>query len=63
MIIEPITSGILNNKLSAIAPPKISAKAVAIDAIIAVANIGRESHFGRYLVDASDKQSPVTIPK
>ena len=38
-------------------------KAVAIDAIIAVANIGRESHFGRYLVDASDKQSPVTIPK
>ena len=60
---EPKTSGTPNNKLSAIAPPKISAKAVAIEAIIAVESTGRESHLGKYFVAASERQSPVTIPK
>ena len=45
------------------APPKISAREVEIDASTAVPKIGRDTHFGVYLVAASLKQSPVTIPK
>lgn len=45
------------------APPRISANEVEIDASTAVANIGREIHFGVYLVAASDRHNPVTIPK
>ena len=61
--ILPIVIGILNSKFRAIAPPKISARAVAIEAIIAEASTGREIHCGRNYVAASDKQRPVTIPR
>ena len=45
------------------APPRISAREVEIDASTAVPRIGRDTHLGVYLVAASERQSPVTIPK
>ena len=60
---EPQIIGISNNISKAMAPPKISAREVEIDANTAVPKIGRDTHFGVYFVAASLNQSPVTIPK
>ena len=60
---EPHTIGIWNNISKAMAPPKISAKEVEMEANTAVPNTGRESHLGQYWVAASLKHKPVTIPK
>ena len=59
----PHTIGILNSISSAMAPPNISAKEVDMEANTAVPRIGLDTHLGVYLVAASLKQSPVTIPK
>ena len=45
------------------APPRISANEVEMEANTAVPNTGRESHLGQYCVAASLKHKPVTIPK
>ena len=55
--------GIPNSICKAIAPPKISAKDVEMEAKTAVANMGFETQAGVYFVAASDRQRPVTIPK
>ena len=59
----PHIIGISNNISNAMAPPRISAREVEIDASTAVPRIGRDTHLGVYLVAASERQSPVTIPK
>ena len=45
------------------APPKISAKEVATEAITADAKMGTLTQRGRYLVAASDRHSPEAMPK
>ena len=59
----PHIIGISNNISNAMAPPRISAREVEIDASTAVPRIGRDTHLGVYLVAASERQSPVTIPR
>ena len=59
----PILIGISNNISRAIAPPNISASEVDTDAITALPNTGREIHLGVYLLAASLKHNPVTIPR
>ena len=62
-ITAPIFIGMLNSIRNAMAPPSISASEVDILASIADPRIGRLSARGIYLLVASDKQSPVTIPR
>ena len=59
----PHTIGMLNSISKAMAPPNISANEVEMEASTALPNIGRDIHLGQYLVAASLKQRPVTIPK
>ena len=59
----PHIIGISNSISNAMAPPRISANEVEIDANTAVPKIGRDTHLGVYFVAASERQSPVTIPK
>ena len=59
----PHTIGMLNSISKAMAPPRISAREVDMEANTAVPRIGLEIHLGVYLVAASLKQSPVTMPK
>ena len=59
----PHIIGISKSISNAMAPPRISAKEVEIDANTAVPRIGRDTHLGVYLVAASERQSPVTIPR
>ena len=59
---EPHIIGILKSICKAIADPNISARDVEILAKTALPIIGRLIHVGVYLVAASLKQSPVTIP-
>ena len=61
--IAPHIIGISKSISKAMAPPRISAKEVDIDASTAVPRIGRDTHLGVYLVAASERQSPVTIPR
>ena len=61
--IEPHTIGISNSICNAIAPPKISASEVDIDAKTALPKTGRAIHLGQYCVAASLRHKPVTIPK
>ena len=58
----PQTIGISKSISKAIAPPKISASEVEMDASTALPKIGRETHLGVWIVAASLKQRPVTIP-
>jgi hypothetical protein len=57
----PHTIGISSNICKAMAPPKISANDVEMDANTALPKIGRDNHLGQYCVAASLKQRPVTI--
>ena len=59
----PAIIGISNNISSAMAPPNISASEVEMLASTALPSMGRAIHFGVYLLAASLKHSPVTIPK
>ena len=59
----PHIIGISNNIYNAMAPPRISAKEVEMEASTAVPSIGRDTHLGVYLVAASERQSPVTNPQ
>ena len=59
----PQIIGTSSNISKAMAPPRISASEVDMEASTAVPKIGRDTHLGVYWVAASDKQSPVTIPK
>ena len=61
--ILPSLIGIWNNICSAIAPPSISAIAVATAANIAVRSIRSFNSLGIYLLAASDRHSPVAIPR
>lgn len=61
--IAPHMMGISNSISKAMAPPRISASEVEMEASTAVPNIGRDTHLGVYLVAASERQSPVTIPR
>ena len=63
MMTAATLTGTRNNILSAIAPPRISAKEVETDAIMAVVSTGRETQRGVYLLAASDRQSPVAMPR
>ena len=60
---EPHIMGMSSNICSAIAPPNISAREVDMEASTAVPNIGRDTHLGVYCVAASDRHSPVTMPR
>ena len=60
---EPQIIGISNSICRAMAPPKISASEVDIDASTAVPSMGRATHEGVYFVAASDRHKPVTMPK
>ena len=60
---EPHIMGMSSNICSAMAPPNISAREVDMEASTAVPNIGRDTHLGVYCVAASDRHSPVTMPK
>ena len=60
---EPHIMGMSSNICSAMAPPNISAREVDMEASTAVPNIGRDTHLGVYCVAASDRHSPVTIPR
>ena len=59
----PQTIGMSSNISSAMAPPRISASDVEMEASTAVPSMGRDTHLGVYCVAASERQSPVTIPK
>ena len=59
----PQIMGISSSISRAIAPPSISASDVEMEASTAVPRIGRDTHLGVYCVAASERQSPVTIPK
>lgn len=63
VITAPKGSGIPKSILMPIAAPNISAKAVEIDANIAVVNTNFPIIFPKYLEIDSDKHSPVTIPR
>jgi hypothetical protein len=63
VITAPKGSGISKSILMPIAAPNISAKAVEIDANIAVVNINLPVVLLKYLEIDSDKHSPVTIPR
>lgn len=56
-------TGIPVNIETAKAPPKISANAVAIDAATAVRRRNLDKKSGKYVVAASARHRPVTIPK
>lgn len=56
-------TGIPVNIEIAKAPPKISANAVAIDAATAVRRRNLDKKSGKYVVAASARHRPVTIPK
>ena len=60
---EPHIMGMSSNICSAMAPPNISAREVDMEATTAVPNIGRDTHLGVYCVAASDRHSPVTMPR
>ena len=60
---EPHIKGMSSNICSAMAPPNISAREVDMEASTAVPNIGRDTHLGVYCVAASDRHSPVTMPR
>ena len=60
---EPHIMGMSSNICSAMAPPNISAREVDMEASTAVPNIGRDTHLGVYCVAASDRHSPVTMPR
>ena len=60
---EPHIMGMSSNICSAMAPPNISAREVDMEASTAVPNIGRDTHLGVYYVAASDRHSPVTMPR
>lgn len=59
----PTFMGTWKSIFNAIAPPSISAKDVDIDAAIADHRTTLDPVRGKYLLAASDKQSPVTMPK
>src|SRR5574344_856720 len=59
----PQSMGMSNSISRAMAPPRISASEVEMEASTAVPNIGRDIHLGVYWVAASDKHKPVTMPK
>ena len=63
MMTAPAFIGISNNISKAIAPPSISASEVDMLANIADPNIGRETVLRIYLLVASARHNPVTIPK
>ena len=60
---DPHIMGMSSNICSAMAPPNISAREVDMEASTAVPNIGRDTHLGVYCVAASDRHSPVTMPR
>ena len=60
---EPHIMGMSSSICSAMAPPNISAREVDMEASTAVPNIGRDTHLGVYCVAASDRHSPVTMPR
>ena len=55
--------GMSNSICKAMAPPNISASEVEMEASTAVPNMGRDTQEGVYLVAASDKHKPVTMPR
>ena len=59
----PTLIGIPNSILRAMAPPSTSASEVETLASMAEIRMGRLSIRGIYLLVASERQSPVTIPK
>ena len=61
--IEPHMMGMSNSICKAMAPPNISASEVEMEANTAVPNMGRDTQEGVYLVAASDKHKPVTMPR
>ena len=63
MMTAPAFIGISNNISKAIAPPSISASEVDMLANIADPNIGRETVLRIYLLVASARHNPVTIPQ
>ena len=63
IIMLPNHSGMPKSSSKAMAPPKISAKLVATEAMTAEAKMGTLTQRGRYLVAASDKQRPEAMPK
>lgn len=61
--IAPGIRGIRNNIFNPIAAPRISARAVEIAARTALIKNILLTHFPKNFVDASERQSPVTIPR
>ena len=59
----PHIIGISKSISNAMAPPRISAKEVEIDASTAVPRIGRDTHLGVYLVAASERQTSGNNPQ
>ena len=59
----PHTMGTPKSICKAMAPPRISASEVEMEASTADAKTGRDTHLGVYCVAASLKQRPVTMPK
>lgn len=55
--------GMPNSICKAMAPPRISASEVEMEASTAVPRMGRDTHDGVYRVAASERQSPVTMPR
>ena len=62
-ITAPALIGIPNSIRRAMAPPSISAREVDTLASMADPRIGRLSTCGMYLLVASERQRPVTIPR
>ena len=62
-ITAPALIGIPNNIRRAMAPPSISAREVDMLASMADPRIGRLSTRGMYLLVASERQRPVTMPR
>lgn len=60
---EPIIRGIPNSIFSPMAAPRISAKAVDIAANTALTKNTLLIHLPKNFVEASERQSPVTIPR
>ena len=54
----PQTIGMSSNISSAMAPPRISASDVEMEASTAVPNMGRDTHLGVYCVAASERAKP-----
>ena len=63
VMIAPIRIGMLKSICKAMAPPSISASEVDTEATMADESTERDTHLGVCSVVASDRQSPVAIPK